>query len=71
MELENTSLPIWMGKSLTNFWSDRAKNATCEDFIYEYIQKMIVNNFGSHWDFVAFLGLKPKTELDGLYEFLS
>lgn len=71
MDSKNISLPFWMGKSLKNYWSERAKNTTCEDFIYDYVQKMIVNNFGSHWGFVDFLGLKPKTELDKLYELLS
>lgn len=71
MEIKNPQLPYWMAVALAKYWSEKAKSSSCEIFIFEYIQKMIVNNRGMHYDFIDYLNLKSKTEIDTLYLFLN
>ena len=67
MEKENPQLPFWMGASLKKYWQEKAQTLSYDKFIFEYVEKMIANNRGIHWDFVHFLGMGKKTQLDVIY----
>ncbi|MFN0048368.1 MAG: hypothetical protein ACKVOU_04520 [Cytophagales bacterium] len=67
MPKENPQLPYWMGESLKKYWETQARTVSYDKFIFEYVEKMIAKNKGIHWDFVQFLGLSRKTQIDIIY----
>lgn len=57
----------WIEIALVNYWKERAKHLTFQDFLFEYVDKMIIRNREAYKSLAQCLGMKENVNIDKVY----